>query len=234
MPTPRQSRLPEPPGPQSTHFRHRFSRRGGYQPPEPHRRDHHGLRSTQPGHGGMRACRPTRFVGGAAGTAGLFGRPYRPPLRRGLDLVRRAGCPHPVKAGCRNHHGLRSTRPGHGGMRACRPTRFGEGSAGIEGVFGRLLAAPTGASAAVPDVRTQKNGRSRRTCRFWCERGDSNSHAIGHTHLKRACLPFQHSRISECLYIISSAREFVNRKFKAAPHNLARVFGQRFCLIRKL
>ena len=142
MPTPRQTRLPEPPGPQSTHFRHRFSRRGGYQPPKPHRRDHHGLRSTQ---------------------------------------------------------------PGHGGMRACRPTRFGEGSAGIEGVFGRLRAAPTGASAAVPDVRTQKIGRSRRTCRFWCERGDSNSHAIGHTHLKRACLPFQHSRISECLYIISSA-----------------------------
>ena len=157
MPTPRQTRLPEPPGPQSTHFRHRFSRRGGYQPPEPHRRDHHGLRSTQPGHGGMRACRPTRFVGGAAGTAGLFGRPYRPPLRRGLDLVRRAGCPHPVKAGCRNHHGLRSTRPGHGGMRACRPTRFVGGAAGIEGVFGRLRAAPTGASAAVPDVRTQKN-----------------------------------------------------------------------------
>ena len=149
MPTPRQTRLPEPPGPQSTHFRHRFSRRGGYQPPEPHRRDHHGLRSTQPGHGGMRACRPTRFVGGAAGTAGLFGRPYRPPLRRGLDLVRRAGCPHPVKAGCRNHHGLRSTRPGHGGMWACRPTRFCEGSAGIEGVFGRLIAAPTGVSAVI-------------------------------------------------------------------------------------
>ena len=144
MPTPRQSRLPEPPGPQSTHFRHRFSRRGGYQPPEPHRRDHHGLRSTQPGHGGMRACRPTRFVGGAAGTAGLFGRPYRPPLRRGLDLVRRAGCPHPVKAGCRNHHGLRSTRPGHGGMRACRPTRFVGGCGGDRGRFWAAASRPYG------------------------------------------------------------------------------------------
>ena len=144
MPTPRQSRLPEPPGPQSTHFRHRFSRRGGYQPPEPHRRDHHGLRSTQPGHGGMRACRPTRFVGGAAGTAGLFGRPYRPPLRRGLDPVRRAGCPHPAKAGCRNHqwpsvHAARSWR--HEGM---PPYKVRRGFGGDRGRFRAADSRPYG------------------------------------------------------------------------------------------
>ena len=34
-----------------------------------------GSRSTQPGHGGMWACRPTKFGGGAAEIAGLFGRP---------------------------------------------------------------------------------------------------------------------------------------------------------------
>ena len=30
------------------------------------------------------------------------GRPYRPPLRQAAGLVRRAGCPHPAYAGCRN------------------------------------------------------------------------------------------------------------------------------------
>ena len=34
-----------------------------------------GLRATRPGHGGMWACRPTRFGGGAAGNATLSGRP---------------------------------------------------------------------------------------------------------------------------------------------------------------
>ena len=28
---------------------------------------------------------------------------------------------------------------------------------------------------------------------FWCKRWDSNPHGGCHTHLKRACLPFQHS-----------------------------------------
>ena len=51
-------------------------------------------------------------------------------------------------------------------------------------------------------------------CSGWCERGDSNSHAIGHTHLKRACLPFQHSRISECLIIIAFHLPFVNWIFQ--------------------
>ena len=62
-------------------------------------RDHHGLRAARPGHGGMWACRPTEFDGSAAGIGSLFGRPYRPPLRRGSGLVRRAGCPHPAKLG---------------------------------------------------------------------------------------------------------------------------------------
>ena len=39
------------------------------------------LRSTEPGQGGMWACRPTRFGGGAVEIAGLFGRPFRPPLQ---------------------------------------------------------------------------------------------------------------------------------------------------------
>ena len=39
-------------------------------PPEPP-----GLRSSRPGHGGMWACRPTGFDGGAAGNATLSGRP---------------------------------------------------------------------------------------------------------------------------------------------------------------
>ena len=39
--------------------------------------------------------------------------------------------------------GSRASRPGHGGMWACRPTRLGGGAAGIGGVFGRLIAAPT-------------------------------------------------------------------------------------------
>ena len=75
---------------------------------------------------------------------GLSGRPYRPPLRGAFDLVRRAGCPHPAKPGCRDFRacrqrilppfpavgaacmaartappelvGFRSSRPGHGGM----------------------------------------------------------------------------------------------------------------------
>ena len=110
MPTPRQSRPTEPPG----------------------------ARSTEPGHGGMWACRPTAFGGGAAGIEGLFGRPYRPPLRtrlrasrrgglyarpcrtggfRGVGILdRRAGCPHPAKAGRRNHQARGPRNPA---MAAC-------------------------------------------------------------------------------------------------------------------
>ena len=47
-------------------------RRGGYQPPGPHRRN-------------CRACGHCS-----------------PPLRHAIGLVRRAGCPHPAYAGCRN------------------------------------------------------------------------------------------------------------------------------------
>ena len=43
---------------------------------------------------------------------------------------------------------------------------------------------------------------------LWCERGDSNPHGDHHTHLKRACLPFQHSR--KCFHIITGETVFVN------------------------
>ena len=46
---------------------------------------------------------------------------------------------------------------------------------------------------------------------FWCERWDSNPHGVDHTHLKRACLPFQHSR--KCPNIIPRQVHFVNRIF---------------------
>ena len=51
----------------------------------------------------MWACRPTRSGESVARIAGLFGRIYNPPLRHAIDLVRRAGCPHPAKSGCRSH-----------------------------------------------------------------------------------------------------------------------------------
>ena len=82
-----------------------------------------------------------------------YGRPYRPPLRRVFYLVRRAGCPHPAKPGCRNHQGPRSSRPGHGGMWACRPTRFSGGMARIGGVFGRIYNPPLHARTAVSRCR---------------------------------------------------------------------------------
>ena len=42
---------------------------------------------------------PYAFGESTVGIADLLGRPYRPPLRRAFDLVRRAGCPHPAKPG---------------------------------------------------------------------------------------------------------------------------------------
>ena len=47
--------------------------------------------STEPGHGGMWACRPTAFGGGAVKIASLSGRPYRPPLQTRLRASRRGG-----------------------------------------------------------------------------------------------------------------------------------------------
>ena len=76
-----------------------------------------------------------------------------PPLRRAIEPVRLAGCPHPAKPGCRNHQGPRSSRPGHGGMWTCRPTRFSGGVARIGGVFGRIYNPPLHARTAVSHCR---------------------------------------------------------------------------------
>ena len=72
----------------------------------------------------MRA--PTAFGGDAVGIGGLFGRPYRPPLRRTVDSVRRAGCPHPAGPGrrdcraCGHRSSRRSSRRGGLHARPCR------------------------------------------------------------------------------------------------------------------
>ena len=109
-----------------------------------------GLRVSQPGPGGMWACRPTPLAGGAVGIAGLPGRIYNPPLQTRLLPFPAVGahciCAHAAPPGS---PGLQSSRPGPGGMWACRPTAFDGGAAGIGGLFGRLIAAPTGAPAAV-------------------------------------------------------------------------------------
>ncbi len=65
---------------------------------------------------GILSIRP----GNASGIGGLFGRPYRPPLRCAFGLVRRAGCPHPAKPG------PPSTQPAAGplvGAASSRPCR---------------------------------------------------------------------------------------------------------------
>ena len=64
----------------------------------------------------------------------------------------------------------------------------------------------------------QKNRYPKGYLLFWCERWDSNPHGGCHTHLKRACLPFQHSR--KCLNIISLPVTFVNLFFSVpADHS---------------
>ena len=35
---------------------------------------------------------------------------------------------------------------------------------------------------------------------FWCSRWDLNPHALGHTHLKRTCLPFHHPSLFFWIY----------------------------------
>ena len=188
--------------------------------------------SSQPGHGGMWACRPTRFDGGAAGIGGLLGRllaartaPPEPPglrttpprswrhvgmppysvrrecggnrgparaaasrpygacstwsvgrgahtppnparrhrnsppfplvgaassrpdwvlIRAGVQWFRPAwGRASRVRTAPPEPPGLLPSRPGHGGMWACRPTVFDGGAAKSAGLLGRLLAAPT-------------------------------------------------------------------------------------------
>ena len=118
-------------------------------------------------HGGMP---PYGVRRGCGGKCRLFGRPYRPPLRGAFDLVRRAGCPHPAKPGCRDCRacrqrilppfpavgaacmaartappelvGFRSSRPSYGGMGACRPTASGGGAAENAGFSGGYAIRP--------------------------------------------------------------------------------------------
>ncbi len=45
----------------------------------------------------------------------------------------------------------------------------------------------------------------------WCERWDSNPHGGRHTHLKRACLPFQHSR--KCAPTLYPPSKFLSTSF---------------------
>ena len=52
------------------------------------------------------------------------------------------------------------------------------------------------APSSNPIMHQKKRGYLRYPLFFWCERWDSNPHGDHHTHLKRACLPFQHSRKS--------------------------------------
>ena len=106
-------------------------------------RNHQGPRSSRPGHGGMWACRPTRLGGGAAGIAALLGRIFNPPLQTHLPPPLTVGA-HFIcaRTAPRNHRGPRSSRPGHGGMWACRPTRLGGGAAGIAALLGRIFNPP--------------------------------------------------------------------------------------------
>ena len=80
---------------------------------------------------------------------GLYIRPCAPPAldapspnahRRGAQ-----SCPQPGRI----YAVLAVDAPGPGGMRAMPPEAFDGGAAGIGGLFGRLIAAPTGAPAAV-------------------------------------------------------------------------------------
>ena len=89
--------------------------------------------------GGLYA-RPDRTAGTTrpAVNAALSGRPYRPPLRRMFDPVRRAGCPHPAKPGRRNHRARNHRNPA---MAACGHAAL-QCSARIRGVFGRIFNPP--------------------------------------------------------------------------------------------
>ena len=135
------------------------------------------------------------------------GRPLRPPLRHDPGFFVGAGF-IPARAAlrvrwkcrgrCPHRHAPRKRPEAAGRMRASAPTGAVR--------RGRCPHRPVPQGAKKPE---QGN-----PCSGWCERGDSNSHAIGHTHLKRACLPFQHSRISECLIIIAFHLPFVNWIFQ--------------------
>ena len=90
------------------------------------------------------------ITGPAVGIAGQFGRIYNPPLQAyplPFSVVG-AAC-MAARTAPAGPPGLRAWQPAPGGMWACRPTAFDGGAAGIGGLFGRLIAAPTGAPAAV-------------------------------------------------------------------------------------
>ena len=75
--------------------------------------------------------------------ASLPGRPYRPPLRRAFDLVRRGGF-MPARAAPPELPGFRFTT-------------FGGSTAGIEGVFGRIYNPPLHARATISCCRGVQN-----------------------------------------------------------------------------
>ena len=73
----------------------------------------------------------------------------------------------------------------------------------IQGTLPRANKVSTGHFVTLPSARSPfrvpsralKNPNAHKGTRiFWCERWDSNPHGIHHMHLKRDCLPFQHSR----------------------------------------
>ena len=102
-----------------------------------------GLRESRPGHGGMRACRPTAFAGGAPEIAALPGRIYNPPLKTRLRPSRRGGLyarPDrvPIPTGVRWFH----RRRGALYMRPCRTAGITGPASEIAGLPGRIYNPP--------------------------------------------------------------------------------------------
>ena len=119
--------------------RRRSSRRGGLYgrpdrtPTTTRAPGHRGPATAACGHAALRgSTRVRRKLGACSG--GHKGRPYA--ARSTWSVGRGAHTPPEPP-------GPRSSRPGHGGMGACRPTAFGGSAAKIGGLSGRLLAAPT-------------------------------------------------------------------------------------------
>ena len=147
-----------------------------------------GLRAWQPAPGGMWACRPTALAGGAVGIAGLARADIQSaPTDAFAAVSRRRGALYmrPCRTAGFTRPAIIAPRPG--GMWACRPTAFDGGTAGIGGLFGRLIAAPTGAPAAVSRRRGgyQPPGPHRRDRRA-CGHGNPPPAACGHAALRRS------------------------------------------------
>ena len=107
-------------------------RRGGYQPPGPHRRVPGGLDDGSAGC--PHPAKPHRRDQQARNQR----RPAADPLVGAAFMAARAAPPELA--------GFRSRHPGHGGMWACRPTVLGGSAAEIPSHLGRLSAAPTPAT----------------------------------------------------------------------------------------